>query len=481
MHVLGPAEMLERLREERVRVPVVERHVGRRPQDDEHARRVDAEPLEQRAVGLEVREVVLLLQARVLDELRRAHAVRPQPLGGDRVRHDDPRRRAAAELVLQRRELVVERRRARDPEPPRGDRQLVRAVRERDVEVAASRPLPQRAEPVRHLPRLLQPRPAAVPPDHRVGLEAVQLEQLERLRVVARRDLDLVAAPAHDLDQRPEDEHVRRRGDVDPDLHAASASIRADSSRGGSCSTCRSYQSVKASSPHSWRLQSSRPATCSSISRVTGSGWKKPWRWRFSGDEHLAGERLELAAQPGRGRDREAALAAVHDLGRHQRLHRLAQQHLLREAAHLEPRRQREGEIRHERVEEGDARLERVRHRGAVGLHEQVVDEVDAEVDVLQPRELRRSRRLGVARAVDVDRVERGAAAGQLGARVGGEDLLPAVMPLERRQVRGAHEPLRLVVEARLARGRRAAPRRAGGRARASGARRSASRSATYV
>ena len=67
-----PAEVLERLREERVRVPVVERHVGRRPQDDEHARRVDAEPLEQRPVGLEVREVVLLLQARVLDELRRA-------------------------------------------------------------------------------------------------------------------------------------------------------------------------------------------------------------------------------------------------------------------------------------------------------------------------------------------------------------------------------------------------------------------------
>ena len=33
------------------------------------------------------------------------------------------------------------------------------------------------------------------------------------------------------------DEHVRRGGHVDPDPHAASASIRADSSRGGSCST----------------------------------------------------------------------------------------------------------------------------------------------------------------------------------------------------------------------------------------------------
>src|SRR6185437_1367142 len=114
--------------------------------------------------------------------------------------------------------------------------------------------------------------------------QAVKLEQLERLGVVAGGDLHLVVAPSHDRDQRPEDEDVRRRGDVDPDPHAASASIRADSSRGGSCSTCRSYQSVNASSPHSWRLRSSRPATCSSISRVTGCAWKKPWRCRFSGE-----------------------------------------------------------------------------------------------------------------------------------------------------------------------------------------------------
>jgi len=81
VHVLCPAEVLEGLREERVRVPVVERHVGRRAQDDEHARRVDAEAAEQRAVGLEVGEVVLLLQARVLLQLRRLGAV-----GGERDR-----------------------------------------------------------------------------------------------------------------------------------------------------------------------------------------------------------------------------------------------------------------------------------------------------------------------------------------------------------------------------------------------------------
>ena len=41
---------------------------------------------------------------------------------------------------------------------------------------------------------------------------------------------------------------------------------------------------------------------------------------------------------------------------------------------------------------------------------------------------------------------------GQLGPRIRREDLLPPVVPLERRQVRRAREPLRLVVEARLAR-----------------------------
>ena len=138
--VLEPTEMVERHREERVRVAVVERDVRRRAEHDEHAARVDAEAVEQRAVGHEVREVVLLLQPRVLDELRRPRAVRREPLRRDRVRYDDLGRRAAAELVLQRRELVVERRRARDAEAPRGQRQLVRAVGERDVEVRGPSP-----------------------------------------------------------------------------------------------------------------------------------------------------------------------------------------------------------------------------------------------------------------------------------------------------------------------------------------------------
>ena len=74
---------------------------------------------------------------------------------------------------------------------------------------------------------------------------------------------------------------------------------------------------------------------------------------------------------------------------------------------------------------------------GAVGLHQQVVDEVDAEVDVLQAGELVGALGLRVALAVDVERVEtlRGALEQRLRASAR-EDLLPGVVALERRQVR---------------------------------------------
>src|SRR5437868_5944148 len=57
-----------------------------------------------------------------------------------------------------------------------------------------------------------------------------------------------------------------------------------------------------------------------------------------------------------------------------------------------------------------------------------------------------------VSRAKGRQGIPGGSATGQLGAFLGSEDLLPAVMALERRQVRRAREPLRLVVEAHLAR-----------------------------
>src|SRR5207248_3127342 len=50
-----------------------------------------------------------------------------------------------------------------------------------------------------------------------LGVDPVQLEELKRLRVLPRRDLDLVAALPQELDERPEHEYVRRRGHVDPD------------------------------------------------------------------------------------------------------------------------------------------------------------------------------------------------------------------------------------------------------------------------
>src|SRR5204863_2430192 len=61
--------------------------------------------------------------------------------------------------------------------------------------------------------------------------------------------------------------------------------------------------------------------------------------------ERLARERLQLAAQPCCGGDREAPLLPAHDLARQQRLRGLTQQHLLREAAHLVPRWQSEREV----------------------------------------------------------------------------------------------------------------------------------------
>ena len=86
-------------------------------------------------------------------------------------------------------------------------------------------------------------------------------------------------------------------------------------------------------------------------------------------------------------------------------------------------------------VAERHARLERVRHRGAVGLHEQVVDEVDGAVDVLQ-REQLGAVRLRERLAIEVERVETVAPSRQLRAQLGREDLLPAVVALERREVR---------------------------------------------
>ena len=95
---------------------------------------------------------------------------------------------------------------------------MVGAVRQRDVELAPLRPGPKRTQARNHGAELGDARTAAVPPEQ-LGLETVQLQQVDRLRIVARGDLDLVPAGTEKVDQRPEHQHVSRRGHVDPDSH----------------------------------------------------------------------------------------------------------------------------------------------------------------------------------------------------------------------------------------------------------------------
>src|SRR5207237_8164049 len=116
---------------------------------------------------------------------------------------------ATPELMLEPGELVVEGRRARDSQPARRHRELVRPVRAGDAELPAPGPAPERPRAAHERPRLAEPRAAAVAADH-LRLDAVQLEELKRLGVLAGRDLDLVAATPEQLDERPEHEHVRR-------------------------------------------------------------------------------------------------------------------------------------------------------------------------------------------------------------------------------------------------------------------------------
>ena len=125
---------------------MVERDVRRRAEDDDHALRVDAEVGGHRRVGVEVGEVVLLLQPGIADELGRANAEALEADGRDRVGHDHPCRGAQAEVVLERGELVVVRGCARDAEPAGAQGELVRAVGEREVEAAAARPAVERVQ-----------------------------------------------------------------------------------------------------------------------------------------------------------------------------------------------------------------------------------------------------------------------------------------------------------------------------------------------
>ena len=121
-------------------------------------------------------------------------------------------------MVLERGPLVVEHRRVRDPQQPRDDRHVGRAVRQRAVEAARARPAQQLRDPVGGRERLVTPVHAAVAAEHRMRPPPL-LQQLDGVRERPGRQLDVVAGGLEPLDERPQHDHVRRIGEVDPDPH----------------------------------------------------------------------------------------------------------------------------------------------------------------------------------------------------------------------------------------------------------------------
>ena len=142
----------------------------------------------------------------------------------------------------------------------------------------------------------------------------------------------------------------------------------------------------------------------------------------------------------------------MHDRPRQERRNRPAQQPLLGQAANLLGRRQGERQLGNRLIAEGHPGLQRVGHAGPVRLHEQVVHEVDPKIQVLKARQRLGSVGLLVTSPVQIEGIRDAVppTRHELGAGIGGEDLLPGVMPLHRGEMRAAHEPLRLVVEAGL-------------------------------
>ncbi len=90
----------EHVAEQRVAVAVVQRHVGWRSDDDEHPLGVEPERIQHGGVGLEARQRVLLLQARVAAHLRsdsrRVRRVAPAGSRRGRSRDEPPVSRARA-------------------------------------------------------------------------------------------------------------------------------------------------------------------------------------------------------------------------------------------------------------------------------------------------------------------------------------------------------------------------------------------------
>ena len=200
-------------------MPVVERDIRRSSDDDEHPLSVEPELVENTGVGLEIAQVVLLLQAGVAADLGRGGAERVDPVLRDGVGNDDPAGCPAAQGVLHARELVVERVRRRYSQRPRDEWKLVRRVGEREVELPCLRVAAERTQATCHRSRFAEPACASVTGPDDVVVDVVEAQKLERLGVLARRHANLVSAASKQLDQGAEERHLGRVRDVDPDAH----------------------------------------------------------------------------------------------------------------------------------------------------------------------------------------------------------------------------------------------------------------------
>ena len=125
---------------------------------------------------------------------------------------------SAADLVLLVGELVVEHVYGRDAGPRGGQRQVVRAMRDGQIERPASETvqLGRALDQGENLPRA---RGAGVAADRDV-IHPVAVQVPQRLRIVPRGDLDLVAGRPQPRDYWSEDHRMGRSGHIEPNPHA---------------------------------------------------------------------------------------------------------------------------------------------------------------------------------------------------------------------------------------------------------------------
>ena len=127
---------------------------------------------------------------------------------------------------------------------------------------------------------------------------------------------------------------------------------------------------------HRRRPWFTRPVSCSSIRRSTSGRVQLAALVHAPRQQRVVQQRAQLAAQPARVRDAEAALLPVEDVVGQEIAQRLAKQPLAAEAAHLEVRRHGRRELDQHVVDQRAAHLQRVLHRRDVDLGEDVVDEI---------------------------------------------------------------------------------------------------------